>query len=193
MADLALGPSVPAERLAGAQTPGGTGAIHQLFELIRRANPAATVWHSDPTWPNHPAILGHLGMPARTYRYFDAATGGVDFAGMMADLAELKPGDVLLLHGCCHNPTGANLALDEWRELTDFALAQGAVPMIDLAYQGFGDGLDADVAGAPPLGGGGSGDDARGQLLEELRRSTATVSAPPSPSPPTRRPPTSPG
>ena len=77
---------MPRERLAGAQTPGGTGAIRQLFELIRRANPAATVWHSDPTWPNHPAILGYLGIPARTYRYFDAATRGVDFAGMMADL-----------------------------------------------------------------------------------------------------------
>jgi aspartate aminotransferase len=147
MGELALGPAVPAERLAGAQTPGGTGAIHQLFELIRRASPAATVWMSDPTWPNHPAILGHLGMPSRSYRYFDAETRGVDFAGMMADLTELKAGDVLLLHGCCHNPTGANLSLDEWRELTDFVLARGAVPMIDLAYQGFGDGLDEDVAG----------------------------------------------
>ena len=118
MGDLALGDAVPAERLAGAQTPGGTGAIRQLFELIRRANPGATVWHSDPTWPNHPAILAYLGMPARTYRYFDAATRGVDFAGMMADLAGLKAGDVLLLHGCCHNPTGANLDLDQWREVT---------------------------------------------------------------------------
>jgi aromatic-amino-acid transaminase len=147
MADLALGPAVPAERLAGAQTPGGTGAIHQLFELIHRASPSATVWMSDPTWPNHPAILAHLGVPARTYRYFDAETRGVDFAGMMADLTDLKPGDVLLLHGCCHNPTGASLSLDQWRELTDFVNARGAVPMVDLAYQGFGDGLDDDVAG----------------------------------------------
>jgi aromatic-amino-acid transaminase len=147
MADLALGNAVPAERLSGAQTPGGTGAIRQLFELVRRASPGATVWHSDPTWPNHPAILAYLGMPARTYRYFDEATRGVDFEGMMADLTALKPGDVLLLHGCCHNPTGANLSLEEWREVTDFVLSSGAVPMIDLAYQGFGDGLDADVAG----------------------------------------------
>jgi aromatic-amino-acid transaminase len=147
MGELALGGSVPGDRLSGAQTPGGTGAIRQLFELIRRANPAATVWISDPTWPNHPAILSHLGIPTRSYRYFDAATRGVDFAGMMGDLVDLRPGDVLLLHGCCHNPTGANLSLAEWRELTDFVNARGAVPMIDLAYQGFGDGLEADVEG----------------------------------------------
>ena len=154
MADLALGPAVPAERLAGAQTPGGTGAIHQLFELIHRASPSATVWMSDPTWPNHPAILAHLGVPARTYRYFDAETRGVDFAGMMADLTELKSGDVLLLHGCCHNPTGASLSLDQWKELTDFVNARGAVPMVDLAYQGFGDvvvGLRHMAAAVPEL------------------------------------------
>jgi aromatic-amino-acid transaminase len=147
MADLALGDAVPRDRLSGAQTPGGTGAVRELFELVQRSSPDATVWISEPTWPNHPAILGYLGIPTRTYRYFDNATRGVDFAGMMADLADLKSGDVLLLHGCCHNPTGANLSLEEWRELTDFVLEAGAVPMIDLAYQGFGDGLDQDVAG----------------------------------------------
>jgi aromatic-amino-acid transaminase len=147
MGELALGPSVPVERLAGAQTPGGTGAIRQIFELIRRANPGASVWHSEPTWPNHPAMLAHLGIPARTYRHFDPATRGVDFAGMMADLAALQPGDVLLLHGCCHNPTGADLDLDQWREVTDFVVKSGAIPMVDLAYQGFGEGLAADVAG----------------------------------------------
>lgn len=153
MAELALGRSVPAERLAGAQTPGGTGAIHQIFELIHRANPAATVWMSDPTWPNHPAILAHLGMAAQSYRYFDAETRGVDFAAMMTDLNGMKPGDVLLLHGCCHNPTGANLTLDEWRELTDFVNGRGVVPMVDLAYQGFGDGLEEDVAGLRHMAG----------------------------------------
>lgn len=147
MGELALGDAVPADRLAGAQTPGGTGAIRQLLELIKRSSPTATVWYSDPTWPNHPAILSYLGIPSRTYRYFDEATGGVDFAGMMADLVGMKPGDVLLLHGCCHNPTGANLTLDEWRELTDFVVKAGVVPFIDLAYQGFGDGLEADAAG----------------------------------------------
>jgi aspartate aminotransferase len=147
MADLALGDAVPAERLSGAQTPGGTGAIRQILELIRRASPGATVWHSDPTWPNHPAMLDYLQIPTRTYRYFDAETRGVDFAGMMADLAQMKSGDILLLHGCCHNPTGANLDLAQWREVTGFVLASGVVPMVDLAYQGFGDGLAEDVAG----------------------------------------------
>ena len=147
MADLALGTSVPRDRLSGAQTPGGTGAIRQLLELVRRAGPDATVWHSDPTWPNHPAILNYLGIPARTYRYFDEKTLGVDFAGMMADLVAMKPGDVLLLHGCCHNPTGANLDRDQWEELTGFVTASGVVPMIDLAYQGFGEGLEEDVEG----------------------------------------------
>jgi aspartate aminotransferase len=147
LADLALGPAVPRDRLAGAQTPGGTGAIRQLFELVRRAAPAATVWHSDPSWPNHPAILGYLGIPARTYRYFDPASRGVDFGAMMADLAQMKPGDVLLLHGCCHNPTGADLSGDQWRELTGFVRKARVVPLVDLAYQGFGDGLEPDAAG----------------------------------------------
>jgi len=147
MAGLIFGADRPGERLCGAQAPGGTGAIHQLFELVQRAAPEATVWHSEPTWPNHPAILNHLGMKARTYRYFDPATGRVDFEGMTGDLAGLRAGDVLLLHGCCHNPTGANLDADQWQAVTDLVLATGAVPMIDLAYQGFGDGLEADVAG----------------------------------------------
>jgi aromatic-amino-acid transaminase len=147
MAALALGPDRPRARLCGAQTPGGTGAIRQLSELVRRANPAATVWLPEPTWPNHPAILAHLGIAQRGYRYFDPATRQVDVAGMMADLAGMAAGDVLLLHGCCHNPTGANLALDDWRALADLASARGAVPLVDLAYQGFGDGLELDVAG----------------------------------------------
>ena len=147
MRDLIFGAAVPAERVSGAQTPGGTGAVRQLLELARLANPEATVWYSDPTWPNHPAILKYLGIPSRTYRYFDAATRGVDFDGMIADLGAAKAGDVVLLHGCCHNPTGANPTFAEWQALTDLCLDRGLVPMIDLAYQGFGDGLDEDVAG----------------------------------------------
>lgn len=147
MRDLAFGDAVPAERIAGAQTPGGTGAIRQLAELIRRARPEARVWHSDPTWPNHPLILGHVGLKIATYRYYDAATGRVDFAAARADLAGAAAGDVVILHGCCHNPTGANLSLEEWKALTEDFAARGVIPFIDLAYQGFGDGLDADVAG----------------------------------------------
>jgi aromatic-amino-acid transaminase len=147
MAELILGPDRPRDRLCGAQTPGGTGAIRQLFELIRRASPDATVWISDPSWPNHAAILRYLAIPIRSYRYFDPATRAVDVAGMAEDLGGMAAGDVLLLHGCCHNPTGANLGLETWRDLTDLVLARGVTPMVDLAYQGFGDGLDEDVAG----------------------------------------------
>jgi len=136
-----------ADRSATVATPGGTGAIRQALELIRLATPEATVWLSDPTWPNHPSIIRYLGMKMAEYRYFDAATKGVDFAGMKADLAQVAKGDVVLLHGCCHNPTGANLTPAQWGEVADILAARGAVPFIDLAYQGFGDGLEADAFG----------------------------------------------
>jgi aromatic-amino-acid transaminase len=147
MRHLIFGGAVPAERIGGAQTPGGTGAVHQLAELIRRARPEATVWYPAETWPNHPAILGHVGLAGRTHRYYDAATGAADFAAMREDLGAAKAGDVVILHGCCHNPTGANLDLAEWRALTEMLAAAGIVPLIDLAYQGFGDGLEDDAAG----------------------------------------------
>lgn len=144
---MILADTVGTERISAAATPGGTGAIRQAFELIRLASPNATVWVSDPTWPNHVSVLAYLGMPMRSYRYFDAETRGVDFAGMMEDLRGIKSGDVVLLHGCCHNPTGANLTLPEWAEVATLLEKSGALPLIDLAYQGFGDGLDADAAG----------------------------------------------
>lgn len=147
MRDLVLADAVDPARVAAAATPGGTGAIRQGFELIRAASPDATVWTSAPTWPNHLSILKHLGMKQREYRYFDDETRGVDFDGMMADLKDVKPGDVVLLHGCCHNPTGANLTGPEWQIVADHLAATGATPFIDIAYQGFGDGLDADAAG----------------------------------------------
>ncbi len=147
MADLVLGGTVGAGRISSVATPGGTGAVRQAFELARMAAPQGRVLVSDPTWPNHLSILKHLGMEAVPYRYFDADTRAVDFAGMMADLAAAKAGDIVLLHGCCHNPTGANLTLPEWDEVAGLLEKTGAVPMIDIAYQGFGDGLDADAAG----------------------------------------------
>ena len=147
LTDLILGPGVHAERRATAATPGGTGAVRQGFELVMMARPGATVWVSDPTWPNHTSILKHLKIETKTYRYFDAATGGVDFDGMMADLAGIGPDDVVLLHGCCHNPTGANLDAGQWAAVTDHLAGTGALPFVDIAYQGFGDGLEADAAG----------------------------------------------
>ena len=147
MAALVLGDAVGGDRISSVATPGGTGACRQAFELIRMASPDATVWVSDPTWPNHLSILKHLSMKVQMYRYFDNDTRGVDFTAMMEDLAGAKAGDVVLLHGCCHNPTGANLTGPEWQAVADLLERTGAVPMIDIAYQGFGDGLEKDAAG----------------------------------------------
>jgi len=153
MAALVLGDSVDADRLGRIATPGGTGAIRQGLELIRMASPEATVWLSAPTWPNHPSIIKYLKMPMAEYRYFDEATRDVDFAGMMEDLAQVRRGDVVLLHGCCHNPTGANLTEDQWQEVAALLDEKGAIPFIDIAYQGFGDGLEADAFGTRLLAG----------------------------------------
>ncbi|MFY9246453.1 MAG: amino acid aminotransferase [Roseicyclus sp.] len=147
MRRLILGESVPADRVAGAGTPGGTGAVRQVLETVHRLNPQATAWISDPTWPNHPAIIDHLGQKRRSYRYYDAATGGIDRPGMMADLAGVARGDLILLHGCCHNPTGADLLPDDWQEIAALCARTGAIPFVDMAYQGFGAGLEADAAG----------------------------------------------
>ena len=146
MRNLILGEDFAADRVAAAATPGGTGAIHLGLELIKAASPDATVWMSMPTWPNHPSIAKHLGMKVAEYRYFDNATRDVDFAGMLQDLAKAKAGDVVLLHGCCHNPTGANLTLDQWNDVIGVLEKTGATPFIDIAYQGFGDGLAEDAA-----------------------------------------------
>ncbi len=135
-----------ADRAAAISTPGGTGALRQALELVKMARPEATVWLSAPTWPNHPSIVKFLGMKMAEYRYFDSKTSSVDFAGVLEDLAKVQAGDLVLLHGCCHNPTGANLTLDQWTQVCDLLLAKGAMPLVDLAYQGFGDGLDEDAA-----------------------------------------------
>ncbi|MGB1576020.1 MAG: aromatic amino acid transaminase [Paracoccaceae bacterium] len=147
MVDLVLSDSVARGNVAAAATPGGTGAVRQAFELLKMANPDVRVFVSDPTWPNHLSILKYLDLPVVPYRYFDSETRGVDFAGMMEDLADARSGDVILLHGCCHNPTGANLNISQWQEVVDFLNKTGATPMIDIAYQGFGDGLQEDAAG----------------------------------------------
>lgn len=147
MIGLVLGDTVPRARIAAAHTPGGTGAIHTILELIQSASPEATVWISDPTWPNHPSIIDHLGIARKSYRYFDNETRAVDFDAMLADLGAVKKGDAVLLHGCCHNPTGANLNIAQWGQLADLLEKKGAIPFIDIAYQGFGDGLDKDAEG----------------------------------------------
>ena len=144
--DMVLGDAVPRGTVAAAATPGGTGAVRQAFELAKLANPNVRVFVSNPTWPNHVSILAYLGIEMVPFRYFDAATCGLDFEGMMMDLAEAKAGDVVLLHGCCHNPTGANPNSSQWQAVVDLLAKTGATPMIDIAYQGFGDGLQEDAA-----------------------------------------------
>ena len=146
MIQMVLGDAVPRGAVAAAATPGGTGAVRQAFELARLANPDVRVFVSNPTWPNHVSMLRYLGIEMVPYRYFDEATCGVDFEGMTADLAQAKAGDVVLLHGCCHNPTGANLNTAQWQSVVDLLSKSGATPMIDIAYQGFGDGLEEDAA-----------------------------------------------
>jgi aspartate aminotransferase len=140
MIELILGAGAQAAAIA---TPGGTGAIRQALELIKLSAPKAKVWLSNPTWPNHPSIIKYLGMTSAEYRYF--AAGGIDFDGLMADLAQVKAGDAVLLHGCCHNPTGANLTPDQWDSVITLLQSRHVLPFVDLAYQGFGDGLDADA------------------------------------------------
>ncbi|MEM8728272.1 MAG: amino acid aminotransferase [Pseudomonadota bacterium] len=146
MIDLIFGGAVARDRIAAAATPGGTGAVHKAFELVKMSNPAARIFVSDPTWPNHLSMLKHLGMETVLYRYFDEETRGLDVDGMLTDIATARPGDVVLLHGCCHNPTGANPNPVDWQATLAAVQKTGAVPMIDLAYQGFGDGLEEDAA-----------------------------------------------
>ena len=151
MIDLVLGDKFDKNLTASAATPGGTGAVRQAFELGKMANPNLRVFVSDPTWPNHLSILKYLGIPVEPYRYFDTKTRAVDFSSMMTDLENSKEGDLILLHGCCHNPTGANLKAPEWDAVIELLLKSGATPMIDIAYQGFGDGLEEDASGVRKL------------------------------------------
>ena len=134
-------------RVSSIQTPGGCGALRIGAEIIQAAVPGARVWVSDPTWPVHLPLLGSVGLRFETYRYYEAASHGVDFEGMVADLRAATRGDVVLLHGCCHNPCGADLSPGQWRVIADLAEQQGFVPFVDIAYQGLGDGLAEDAAG----------------------------------------------
>jgi aromatic-amino-acid transaminase len=145
MIGLIVGESVARDSIAAVATPGGTGAVRQAFELIKIANPAAKVHVSNPTWPNHVSILKYVGIEAVPYRYFDTETRGVDFDGMIEDLGKAAEGDVVLLHGCCHNPTGANLNLTQWQKVVDLINEKKLLAMVDIAYQGFGDGLEEDA------------------------------------------------
>ena len=147
MANIAFGEALAANpRLTGVQTPGGTGALRLGAALLQSTGNAPTVWIGSPTWPNHAAICKDAGLQVRTHAYLDARNADIDFDAFIDGLSQAKRGDVVLLHGCCHNPSGANLDAGEWQALTEFVLARGLVPFIDLAYQGFGQGLEEDGA-----------------------------------------------
>ncbi|MDX8496877.1 amino acid aminotransferase [Mesorhizobium sp. VK4C] len=147
MIKLAFGHTADLSHIRAAQAPGGSGALRLVAELLQRSRPGATVWLSDPTWPNHLPVMRAAGLQVREYPYFDAASGAVRFNDMLAALKTANSGDVVLLHGCCHNPTGANLDIAQWAKVADVLVEPGLLPFVDIAYQGFGEGLDADAAG----------------------------------------------
>ncbi|MEO5611871.1 MAG: amino acid aminotransferase [Sphingomicrobium sp.] len=144
---IVLGEHASDERIAGLQTPGGCGALRLGFELIATANPAAKVLLGTPSWPNHAPIIRAVGLEVVEYPYYERGQGAIRFEDMLAELSKGGPGDVALLHGCCHNPTGADLNPIQWAEVTDVCRERGLIPFVDIAYQGFGRGLDEDAAG----------------------------------------------
>ncbi len=146
MQGLLLGPAAAPERCASVATPGGSGALRQVLALARQANPAAAVWIGRPSWPNHAAIAEGLGMAVRGHAYL-GADGRVDSAAMLADLEGAARGDVVILHASCHNPSGADLTPDDWAALATLCERRGVVPLVDVAYQGFGAAVEEDVAG----------------------------------------------
>jgi aromatic-amino-acid transaminase len=137
--------AVRAGRIVTVQTLGGTGGLKVGADLLRRINPGAQLWISDPSWENHRALFEYAGFTVSTYPYYHASTHGVDFEGMLGALQNLPPGSVTVLHACCHNPTGVDLSAEQWERVIETVNARGLVPVLDLAYQGFADGIDADA------------------------------------------------
>ena len=135
------------QRITGLQTPGGCGAIRLGAELIRATGQGARIFVGEPTWPNHVPLIGSTGVPFVQYVYYDPAERRVCVDRMMEALEGARAGDLVLVHGCCHNPTGADLGMDDWRALAEIVARRGLVPFVDLAYQGLGYGLEADAAG----------------------------------------------
>ncbi len=143
---IVFGPRISHE-IFGVQTPGGTGAIRLACELLRAARPDIRIFLGAPTWPNHTQILDQLGINRVTFHHYDQRTQRLCFDEMMSALETGRRGDAVLLHGCCHNPSGADFSLDQWREIAELVARKGLTPLIDLAYQGLGLGLEDDAAG----------------------------------------------
>lgn len=151
MAEIILAENAGDDRVSVIQTPGGSGALRLGFELVASVSAQATVWVPDPTWPNHIPMLTAGGLKHVEYPYLDRATGEVAFEPMLAALKKVPAGDLVLLHGCCHNPTGANLLPSQWDAIAAALAANGTMVLVDLAYQGFGEGLDEDAYGTRAL------------------------------------------
>jgi aspartate aminotransferase/aromatic-amino-acid transaminase len=151
MVDLVLGQSVAKERVRAAQAPGGTGALRLIADLLDIAKTGATVYLSDPTWPNHVPLMEAAGLKTASYPYFDAENRNVRFDEMCAAIEKMTSDDIVLLHGCCHNPTGANLTNEQWDKLAEIILKSGVFVLVDIAYLGFGDGLEQDAYGVSKL------------------------------------------
>lgn len=147
IARLALGDALSqSDCLVGVQTPGGNGALRLVLELLASASRDTVVWVGDPTWANHVPMIAAAGLECRSHRFYDPANLRVDFDGMMADLAAAKPGDAILLHACCHNPSGAGFTASQWAAILALCERQAVIPLLDFAYHGLGDGLDEDAA-----------------------------------------------
>ena len=152
--ELVLGPdheAVVSGRALATQTPGGTGGLRVAADLLRQTGASETLWMSEPTWPNHPQLFHTAGFKIRSYPYTDATGRRIDEEAMLAALGEASPGDIVLLHGACHNPTGVDPSPALWRRIGVLVEERRVLPLVDLAYQGFGDGLVEDAAGLHEL------------------------------------------
>jgi aspartate/tyrosine/aromatic aminotransferase len=143
--------AVVSGRVATSHTPGGTCALRVAADLIHQNLPKATIWMTQPTWPNHPQIFAAAGVPTKTAPYFDAKSNGLAWGAFFNAVNQIPAGDVLLLHACCHNPTGIDPTPDQWKQLTDAIGSRGILPLLDFAYQGFADGLEVDTVGLKAL------------------------------------------
>ncbi len=139
--------AVASGRIASAHTPGGTGALRVAGDFINANFPKATLWMSEPTWPNHGNIFAAARVPTKGYAYFDKSSNALAFEPMLEAIKSMPVGDVILLHGCCHNPTGIDPTPDQWKQIADAVYGQGLLPLLDFAYQGFAEGIEEDAAG----------------------------------------------
>ena len=146
VADLVLSGVVPRDRLAVVQTLGGTGALKVAADFLHQLSPDAAVLLSDPSWENHRALFTRAGFRVESYPYFDPSTRAVDADGMLTALSQAEAGSIVVLHACCHNPTGVDLTPDQWERVRTVVVERGLVPLLDMAYQGFAVGIDADAA-----------------------------------------------